>query len=131
MSEHAEQHGLVQAAADLVLDRARAVVELVGAAGSGALGSLPEPVPAAAGRLLASVRDLVDQMPTVTAEVDVVVKELHAKRLSIQALQAELAALDGQLELLERSRAPLEAWSGQWNRIRDSLSDTLGGAGGR
>jgi prefoldin subunit 5 len=70
-------------------------------------------------------------MPTVSAEIDVVVRELHAKRLSIQALQAELAALDEQLELLERSLAPLEAWNNQWSRIRTSLVDTLGGGGGR
>jgi hypothetical protein len=122
-----DQHGLLQAAVDLVVDRARSVVELVGAAGSGAVSALPEPVPGAVTRLLTSLRDLVDQMPTVNAEVDVIVHELHAKRLSIQALQAELAALDQQLELLERSLAPLEAWSNQWNRMRTSLVDTLGG----
>lgn len=131
MSDRPEQDGLLQGAADRVLDRARQVVELVGTVGSGAVGALPEPVPAAVGRLLTSLRDLVDQMPTVSAEVDVVVRELHAKRLSIQALQAELTALDGQLELLERSLAPLEAWSSQWTRMRASLTDTLGGAGGR
>ncbi len=131
MSDRSEPHGLVQGAVDRVLDRARQVVELVGAAGSGAVGAMPEPVPAAVTRLLTSLRDLVDQMPTVSAEVDVVVRELHAKRLSIQALQAELAALDGQLELLERSLAPLEAWSSQWSRMRASLTDTLGGPAAR
>jgi hypothetical protein len=50
---------------------------------------------------------------------------VHAKRLSIQALQAELAALDEQLAILERSLAPVQAWSNQWNRLRQSLTEAL------
>ena len=67
------------------------------------------------------MRRLADQMPPVTAELDVLVHEVHAKRLSIQALQAELAALDQQLEVLERSLVPVQAWSRQWNRLRRAL----------
>jgi len=120
-----EQHGLVHSAIDLFLDRTRAVADLVVSAGTGAVGALPEPVPAAVTAMLTSMRQLLDQMPQLTAEVDILVQEVHAKRLSIQALQAELAALDNQLEVLERSFVPLQAWSRQWNRMRRSLTDSL------
>ena len=125
MTGSSEHHGLAQSAADLFLDRTRAVVELMTAAGSGALGVVPEPVPAAVARMLTSLRRFVEQAPPLTAEIDVLVQEVHAKRLSIQALQAELAALDKQLEVLERSLAPVEAWALQWNRLRSSLADAI------
>ena len=125
MSGSPERHGLAQSAADLLLERTRALVELMGAAGSGALGVVPEPVPATVTRMLTSLRHFVDQAPPLTAEIDVLVQEVHAKRLSIQALQGELSALDAQLEVLERSLAPVEAWARQWNRMRTSLVDAL------
>ncbi len=129
MNERAEpnrdHHGLVASALDVFLDRTRAVAELVASAGSGAIGALPEPVPTTVTRMLTSLRQLADQMPPVTAEFDALVQEVHAKRLSIQALQAELAALDQQLEILEKSLAPVQAWSRQWNRMRTSLTETL------
>ncbi len=120
-----ERHGLLQSTVDVFLDRTRAVAELMGSAGSGALGVLPDPVPATVTRMLTSMRQLADQVPPVTAELDVLVREVHAKRLSIQALQAELAVLDNQLEVLERALAPVQAWSRQWNRMRHSLTETL------
>lgn len=125
MTEHDERHGLVQSAVDLFLERTQALAEQVVAVGTGALGAMPDPVPATVVRMLASLRQLVDQVPPVTAELDVLVQEVHAKRLSIQALQAELAALDRQLEVLEQSLAPVEAWSREWNRIRTTLADQL------
>jgi len=45
--------------------------------------------------------------------------------LSIQALQAELGALDRQLEVLERSLGPLKAWGRQWDRLQHSLTESL------
>jgi hypothetical protein len=120
-----ERHGIVQSTIDVFLDRTRAVAELMASAGSGALGALPEPVPGTVTRMLASMRQLAEQMPPVTAELEILVQEVHAKRLSIQALQAELSTLDRQLEVLERSLAPVEAWSRQWNRMRKSLAVTL------
>jgi hypothetical protein len=117
-----ERHGLVQSSIDVFLDRTRAVAELMAAAGSGALGAMPEPVPATVNRMLSSLRQVADTLPPITAELDIVVQEVHAKRLSIQALQAELSTLDRQLEVLERSLAPVEAWSRQWNRMRHSLA---------
>lgn len=118
-------HRLLQSAVDLFVDRTRAVVDVMATAGAGALGVLPEPVPATVTGMFASLRHLVEQAPPLTAEFEVLVQEVHAKRLSIQALQAELSALDAQLEVLERSLAPVEAWARQWNRMRSSLVEAL------
>lgn len=120
-----ERHGMVQGAIDVFLDRTRSLADLVASAGSGALGVLPEPVPATVTRMLVSLRQLVEQMPQVTLELDVLVQEVNAKRKSVQALQAELAVLDSQLEMLERTLVPVQAWSRQWNRMRRSLTETL------
>ncbi len=126
-AEGAPARGLVHATVDAFVDSTRALVEAVATAGGGALGALPAPVPTSVTRMLVSLRKLVDQMPPLTAEIDVVVREVHAKRLSIEALQAELATLDEQLEVLERSLRPVVAWSRQWNRLRRSLTEALPG----
>jgi chromosome segregation ATPase len=124
-SDDADRHGLLQATIDVFLDRTRTVAELVATAGGSALGKVPEPVPSAVTRMLASLRQLAEQAPPLTAELDVLVDEVHAKRLSIQALQAELAALDRQLDVLERSLTPLQAWGRQWERLQKALTRTL------
>lgn len=86
---------------------------------------MPEAVPATVTRMLSSLQHLVDQVPPFTAELDVLVQEIHANRPSIQALQAELTALDKQLDILERSLAPLQTWTHQWGRMRQALTETL------
>ncbi len=121
---------LLHSTVDVFLDRTRAVVDLVAGAGGNALERLPEPVPAAVTRMLSSLRQLAEQAPPFTAELDVLVQEVHAKRMSIQALQAELAALDRQLEVFERTLAPLEAWTHQWSRIQHALTESLPPASG-
>jgi hypothetical protein len=121
-----QAHGLLHSTVDVFLDRTRAVAELVAGAGGNAWGHVPEPVPTAVTRMLTSLRQLAEQVPPLTGELDVLVDEVHAKRLSIQALQAELGALDRQLELLERALGPLQAWGNQWNRIQHALTETLG-----
>ncbi|MFZ5848592.1 MAG: hypothetical protein ACOYX5_14535 [Actinomycetota bacterium] len=120
-----QRHGMLQASIDVFLDRTRAVAELMSNVGSGALGIVPEPVPSAVTRMLSSLRQLAEQAPPLTAEVGVLIEEVHAKRLSIQALQAELAALDHQLEVLERTLAPVEAWTKHWERLQRSLTESL------
>ena len=131
-----ELHGLLHSTVDVFLDRTRAVADLMASAGSSessvfsflaksTLGRVPEPVPSAVTRMLASLRTLAEQAPPVTAEIEVLIEEVHAKRLSVQALQAELGALDRQLAVLERSLAPLESWTHQWSRIQHALSETL------
>lgn len=119
------RHGVLQSTFDAFVDGTRAVTELMASVGSGALGRVPEPVPTAVTRMLASLRQLAEQTPPITAELDVLIEEVHAKRKSIQALQAELAALDHQLEVLERSLAPVEAWSRQWARLQHTLTESL------
>jgi len=127
MAEEGETHrnGLLQSAMDEFVARTRAVANLVGTVGSGALGAMPEPVPTTVTRMLKSLQQLVDQAPPFTAEFDVLVEELHAQRLTVQALQAELMAFDHQLEVIEKSLAPLESWAHQWTRLRQSLTETL------
>ena len=116
---------MLQATIDVFLDRTRAVAELMAGLGGEALSRVPEPVPSAVNRMLSSLRQLAEQAPPFTAELDVLIEEVHAKRLSIQALQAELSALDHQLEVLERSLAPVEAWSRSWHRLQHSLAESL------
>lgn len=101
--------------------QARALSHLLGSAGAGAVGALPSPVRGLLAGLLASL----DQLPPVVGELDVLVAEVHAKRLSVQALESELGALDQQLELLERSLAPLQVWSNQLGRVRAALVEAL------
>ena len=120
------RHGVFQSTLDVFLDRTRAVADLVAGVGSEALGRMPEPMPSAVGRMLSSLRQLVEQAPPFTAELDVLLEEVAAKRLSIQALRAELDALDHQPEVLERTLAPVEAWGRSWERLQRSLADSLG-----
>ncbi|MGZ4494825.1 MAG: hypothetical protein ACXVWU_09005, partial [Nocardioides sp.] len=118
-------HGLVASTVDVFLDRTRALAELMASAASGALGAVPEPVPSTVTRMLASLRQVVEQAPPMTAELEIVVEEVHAKRLSIQALRAELDALDHQLEVLERTLGPVQAWGRQWDRVQHALTESL------
>ena len=124
-SQDTHRFGLLQSAMEELLERARDVANLVASVGSGALGALPEPVPANVSRMMESLQQLVEQAPAFTAEFNVLIEELHAQRLTVQALQAELSAFDHQLDVLERSLAPLENWTHQWTWLRQSLSETL------
>ncbi|MEO6791254.1 MAG: hypothetical protein ABI249_01490 [Ornithinibacter sp.] len=122
----APRSGLLQSALDEFLGRAHALADAVGSIGGEAVGAVPGLLPDTVAKMLLSLQQLVDQVPQLTTEVDVLLEGVHAKRLTLQALQAELAAFDSQLQLLEQSLAPLQAWTDQWSRLRGSLSDTLG-----
>jgi len=127
MADQGEAHrrGLLQSAMEEFLEGTRSVANIVGSVGSGALGAMPGPLPATVTAMLRSLERLIDQAPPITAELDVLVQELHAKRLTVQALQAELSAFDRQLDVLEKSLAPMESWVHQWARLRQSLTETL------
>lgn len=117
--------GMLQATIDVFLDRTRVVTELMADAGGGALGRMPGPVPSAVTRMLSALRQLAEQAPSLTGDLHLLIEEVHAKRLGIQALQAELTALDHQLEVLERSLAPVEAWGRSWQRLQHTLAESL------
>lgn len=118
-------HGLLQSAMEEFLEGTRSVARLVGSVGSGALGAMPEPLPSTVTQMLKSLQRLIDQAPPITDELEILVQEVHAKRLTVQALQAELSAFDHQLDVLERSLAPMGSWVRQWARVRKSLTETL------
>jgi len=127
MADQGDSHGnsLLQAAMEEFIQRTRSVASLVGSLGSGALSAMPEPVPATVTRMLKSLQQLIDQAPPLTEEISVLIEEIHAQRLTVQALQAEMAAFDHQLDVLEKSLAPLETWTHQWARMRQSLTENL------
>jgi hypothetical protein len=127
MTDNDETHryGLLQFAMEDFLQRTHALASLAGSVGSGALSALPEPVPGTVNRMLKSLQQLSEVAPPLTAEFEVLVEELHAQRLTVQALQSELLAFDHQLEVLEKSLAPMENWAHQWARLRQSLAETL------
>ncbi len=121
----AHRRGLLQSAMDEFLEGTRSVARLVGTVGSEALSAMPAPLPATVTRMLGSLQQLMDQVPPITAELEILIQELHAKRLTVQALQAELSAFDHQLEILEMSLMPMESWVHQLARLRQSLTETL------
>ncbi|CUR61973.1 conserved hypothetical protein [metagenome] len=121
-----ERKGIVHSATDLFLSSTRALVEQVAqAGGAGAQAVVPEAVLSTANRMLESMRTAIESAPQVDAELEIVLKEIRAKRLTIQAITAELAVLDDQLDMLERSLAPLQAWTAQWSKVRHTLLHSL------
>lgn len=117
----AQRPRVVDQTLESMAGQARALSHLLGSAGVGAVGALPAPVR----NLLAGLLASLDQLPPVAGELDVLVAEVHAKRLSVQALESELAALDQQLELLEKSLAPVQIWSNQLGKLRTALAEAL------
>ena len=116
----------LHSAFDVFLDRTRAVTELVTAAGTaGARAVIPDPALGAVSKMLTSLRTIAEQAPQLTDELDVLVEEVRAKRLSIQALQTELGALDHQLQILEATLAPVQSWAHQWGRVQRALLSVL------
>jgi hypothetical protein len=121
-----EHRGMVHSATDRFLSSTRLLVEqLAQAGGAGAQAVVPDTVLSSATHMLGSMRDAVESAPQVSAELEIVMKEIRAKRLTIQAITAELAVLDDQLEILERSLAPLQAWATQWSRVQHTLLHSL------
>lgn len=121
-SPRQEPKNIVHAATDLFLSNTRMLMEqMAQAGGAGAQSVVPESVLSSANHMLDSMRRAVESAPQVGAELEIVLKEIHAKRLTIQAIAAELDVLDDQLEMLERSLAPLQAWNTQWREVQHTL----------
>lgn len=117
--------GLLHGVVDGVIDRTRTLTDLVASTSSGVLGRAPEPVPQAVRLMFDSLRQLAEQAPPVTAEIGILMDALRAQRLSIEALQVQLTALDRQLEVLEKAMGPVEAWNRSWDKLRNSLTASL------
>lgn len=112
---------LVGPAWDTMAGTAHGLSRLLGSVGAGAVDAAPVQVKS----LLAGVLSLLDQLPSISGELDVLVQEVHAQRLSLQAMQAELNALDAQLEVLEKALVPFSAWSHQMSVLRTALDELL------
>lgn len=123
---HQPHRGVVHSATEVFLNSTRTVVGLVSQAGSaGAQALVPDQMLVPVTGMLSSMRRLFEQAPQIGDELEVLISELHAKRLTIQAVTAELSVLDAQLEILERTIVPVQTWSRQWNQIAHSLVHAL------
>lgn len=103
--------------------QARGLTRRLGSAGVSVAAVTPVPLR----QFIGTVAHSVDQLPRVSEQLDVLMAEVHAQRLGLQALEVQLEALDQQLGVLERSLAPIAAWSHQPARLRASLSEALNG----
>ena len=111
--------GFLRAASEEVLERTRAVADVLMQTGQGALGAAP--VPRVVADLLSSVTHLVGQVPAPAAQLDLFLQEVTAKRAMVHAMQSQLTSFDSQLEILERSLQPLQEWGRQWTSAQESL----------
>jgi hypothetical protein len=55
------------------------------------------------------------------AQLDAIVKAVHAHRQQIETLKAQLAAFDQQLVVLEQMLEPLAAWSTSWAELERAV----------
>ncbi len=117
--------GLLRGAADELLERLQTLADLTRSAGASTLSALPGPLPSAATDVLSSLRRLVEQAPPPTVAVDLFLEEVKAKRALVQALQVQLASFETQLDVMERSLTPLQAWGRQWSAVQGGLLDAL------
>lgn len=121
-----DRRNIVASAVDRFLSSTQALVgQVAHVAGAGAQAVVPEAVLSSANQMLESMREAVESAPQVGEELEIVLQEIRAKRLTIQAITAELEVLDHQLDFLERSFAPLQAWSAQWSKVQQTLLRTI------
>lgn len=120
--EQARQNALVQAAMQELLERTRAVTQLLSPVGAGAREAVPDLARSPVTPVLAARLRLLESVPPVP-DIDVLVQQVQAKRLTLAALQAELAAFDHQLQALEQAIAPGARWAHGWSQLAKSLTD--------
>lgn len=82
---------------------------------------VPEAVVSPVEQWVGAMRQFAEGAPGLGEELRILMQELHAKRLTIQAMTAELTVLDAQLDVLERVLAPVEVWSEQLDVLRNAL----------
>lgn len=108
--------------ADALVHATSSLVAWLAHAGeAGARAVVPEAVVSPVEQWVTAMRQFAEGAPTVGEELRILTQEIHAKRLTIQAMTAELTVLDAQLEVLERVLAPVEAWSEQLDALRNAL----------
>jgi hypothetical protein len=117
--------GMVTAATEDFVNRLGTLAEALRTTGGTAIGGLAGPMPRAVGSALASLQSLVEEVPAPAEQLEILLKEIHAKRAMIAAMQAQLEAFDQQLEVLERSLRPLAEWATQWSHVQGSLVESL------
>lgn len=118
-TERVDEHGLLESAADTLLHGVRTLTGLVAPRGA-VEAVVPDPALDQLNRVLGSLRSVVEQAPQLTNEIDVLLDEVRAKRLSLQAMAAEITALDAQLELLEQVLTPVQRWNARWQGLQHS-----------
>ncbi|HET7352327.1 MAG TPA: hypothetical protein VFJ28_15450 [Marmoricola sp.] len=118
--ERDDQHGLLESAADTLLDGVRTLTRLLPHKDA-VEAVVPDPALEQVNRVLGSLRSVIEQAPQLTNEIDVLLDEVRAKRLSLQAMGAELTAMDAQLEVLEQVLAPVQKWNTRWQGLQHTL----------
>ena len=113
---------LLRAASEDVLDRARALADVVRSTTGSAVGAVGSS-PAAVGDLLQSLQGLVAHAPTPAVPLQLLAEEVRAKRALIQAMALQLSSFDSQLEVLESTLQPLVEWADQWDKVQTSIID--------
>ncbi len=118
--------GYLRDATELLLNQVRAATDMTADAGRRAMAGVNvPPTTDAATDVLSYLQGVMAQAPAPIAQLDLLAKELRAKRALINALQLQLAAFEQQLQMVEQSLQPLHAWGQQWSSVQKSLSDTL------
>jgi hypothetical protein len=84
---------LLDEAAHGLSEQAREITRRLTGVGVSAVGVAPAPLR----HVLASLARSMDELPSISQQLDVLMSQVRAQRLAIQAVEAELAALDDQL----------------------------------
>ncbi|MFP5346685.1 MAG: hypothetical protein ACLGIA_06635 [Actinomycetes bacterium] len=116
---------LLRAALDEFLERTRGIADFVASTGGGAIGAVPAVLPPAVTGMVSSFQRLAERLPAPTAQLDMFVQEIRAKRAIVRALMEQLEAFEQQLDVLEKSLEPLQSWSHQWGELRTSVLDAV------
>lgn len=97
------------------------VVGVTGSMATGVATVLPGPV----GAVVHLLHQVLDEIPTLDSELDVVAEAIHAQRLTAKSVAAQLTALDAQLGVLESAIAPLQQWGHRWRGVRVTIENLL------
>jgi hypothetical protein len=77
------------------------------------------------GPVVRLLHQLLDEIPQLDLELDVVMAEIRAQRLATASVAAQLSALETQLGVLESSLAPMQHLSHRWKEARTAIGRLL------